>query len=103
MWNLVGPLPVRLMGYRAWSKLGMGKDLPKGVNRDQKHWCRFPCYFFINPAMSHVAGRSAGVTTPIIVGNSLDDRWVPPASRGAFMSGYRGTRWQDGAIDPVGS
>jgi predicted alpha/beta hydrolase len=50
-----------------------------------------------------VAGRSAGVTTPIIVGNALDDRWVPPASRGAFMSGYRGTRWQDGAIDPVGS
>jgi predicted alpha/beta hydrolase len=103
MWKLVGPLLVRINGYLAWSKLGMGEDLPRGVYRDWRHWCRFPRYFFDDPAMPHVAGRFARVTTPIIAANALDDLWAPPASRDAFMSGYRGTRWQGVDIDPVRS
>lgn len=100
MWHLVGPLLVRWHGYLAWSKLGMGEDLPLGVYRDWKHWCRFPRYFFDDPAMAHVAARFDQVTTPIVAANALDDLWAPPASRDAFMSGYRGTRWQGVDIDP---
>ena len=42
LWNFIGPLLVRWKGYLAWSKLGMGVDLPLGVFRDWKHWCQFP-------------------------------------------------------------
>jgi predicted alpha/beta hydrolase len=79
----------------------MGEDLPLGVYRDWKRWCRFPRYFFDDPAMAHVAAQFAQVTTPIIAATALDDRWAPPASRDAFMDGYRGAPWRAVDIDPV--
>ncbi|MGE0497543.1 MAG: alpha/beta fold hydrolase [Ramlibacter sp.] len=100
MWNLVGPLIIRWKGYLAWSRLGMGEDLPLDVYREWKHWCRFPRYFFDDPAMPDVAERFGRVTTPIRAANALDDLWAPPASRDAFMAGYRGTPWQAIDIDP---
>lgn len=100
MWRLVGPLITRWKGYLAWSKLGMGEDLPLGVFRDWKHWCQFPRYFFDDPAMSHLAARFDRVTTPIVAANALDDLWAPPASRDAFMAAYHGTPWQGIDIDP---
>jgi predicted alpha/beta hydrolase len=33
MWRVIGPLMTRYKGYLAWSKLGMGEDLPLGVYR----------------------------------------------------------------------
>lgn len=100
MWRLIGPLLTRWKGYLAWSKLGMGEDLPLGVFRDWKHWCQYPRYFFDDPAMPHLAERFGRVTTPIIAANALDDLWAPPASRDAFMAGYRGTTVQAVNIDP---
>ena len=100
MWRLVGPLITRWKGYLAWSKLGMGEDLPLGVFRDWKHWCQFPHYFFDDPAMVHLAARFGQVRTPIMAANALDDRWAPPASRDAFMAAYRNTAWQGIDIDP---
>jgi len=100
MWRVVGPLLTRWKGYLAWSRLGMGEDLPLGVFRDWKHWCQFPRYFFDDPGMLHVAERFAQVRSPIIAANAVDDRWAPPASRDAFMAAYRGTAWQAIDIDP---
>jgi predicted alpha/beta hydrolase len=101
MWRVAGPLLVRWKGYLAWSKLGMGEDLPADVYREWKHWCQFPSYFFDDPAMPQMAERFARVTTPIVAATALDDLWAPPASRDAFMAGYRGTDWQAVDIDPA--
>jgi len=101
MWRVVGPLLTRWKGYLAWSKLGMGEDLPLGVYREWKHWCRFPRYFFDDPATApHVQGLFDGVTTPIRAANATDDLWAPPSSRDAFMSGYRNAEWEAIDIEP---
>jgi len=101
MWRVIGPLLTRWNGYLAWSRLGMGEDLPLGVYRDWKHWCRYPRYFFDDPAMPQLAAQFAQVTTPIVAATATDDLWASPASRDAFMAGYRGTAWQSVNIDPV--
>jgi predicted alpha/beta hydrolase len=103
MWRVIGPVLTGWNGYLAWSKLGMGEDLPLGVYRDWKHWCGYPHYFFDDPAMTHVAAQFSQVTTPIVAATAIDDLWAPPASRDAFMIGYRGTQWTGVDIDPVAS
>jgi predicted alpha/beta hydrolase len=91
MWRLIGPLLTRWKGYLPWSLLGMGEDLPLGVYRQWRHWCRFPRYFFDDPAMrgQGLAEGFAAVRTPIVALNASDDHWAPPASRDAFMAAYR--------------
>jgi predicted alpha/beta hydrolase len=101
LWKIIGPLLVRWNGYLAWSKLGMGEDLPQGVFRDWKHWCRFPRYFFDDPAMVSVKDKFGSVRTPIIAANAVDDLWAMPRSRDAFMSGYPAGIWQGVDIDPA--
>jgi len=103
MWRVIGPLLTRWKGYLAWSKLGMGEDLPLGVYREWKRWCRFPHYFFDDPAMAHVHALFARVTTPIRAVNATDDLWAPPVSRDAFIAGYRNTECQRVDIDPATS
>jgi len=100
MWRVIGPLLTRWKGFLAWSKLGMGEDLPLGVYRDWKRWCAFPRFFFDDPAMSGIQSRFDAVTTPIIAANATDDLWAPPASRDAFMAGYRNAAWTALDIDP---
>jgi predicted alpha/beta hydrolase len=100
MWRLIGPLLTRWKGYLAWKKLGMGEDLPLGVYRDWKRWCSFPRYFFDDPDMAHIQARFGEVTTPIMAANATDDLWASPASRDAFMSGYRNAPWTGIDIDP---
>jgi predicted alpha/beta hydrolase len=89
MWNIVAPIVVKAKGYLGWSILGMGEDLPLGVYRDWKHWCRFPHYFFDDPQMSHAAGLFARCQFDIVAANALDDKWAQPRSRDAFFSAYR--------------
>lgn len=101
LWKLIGPLLVRWTGYLAWSKLGMGEDLPQGVFRDWKHWCQFPRYFFDDPAMVSVKDKFGSVRTPIMAANAVDDLWAMPCSRDAFMSGYPEGTWQGVDIDPA--
>jgi predicted alpha/beta hydrolase len=101
MWRVVGPLLTRWHGFLAWSRLGMGEDLPMDVYRDWKHWCRYPRYFFDDPAMAErVARRFDRVRTPIVAANAIDDLWAPPASRDAFMAGYRNAPLERVDLDP---
>ncbi|AQZ96426.1 alpha/beta fold hydrolase [Halopseudomonas phragmitis] len=99
MWKVVAPLIVASKGYLAWARLGMGEDLPKGVYTWWKRWCSFPRYFFEDPSMAGIDEQFAQVRTPIIAANSLDDLWAQPASREAFMAGYRNAPYQARDID----
>ena len=100
MWRVIGPLIVRQKGYLAWSKLGMGEDLPVDVYRQWKRWCTYPRYFLQDPEMTHLADGFDSVLSPIMACNALDDLWALPKSRDAFMSGYRNAPWQSTVIDP---
>ena len=97
MWRVVGPAIISWKGYLAWSRLGLGEDLPLGVYRQWRRWCRFPQYFLDDPAMAQFTERIGGVRTPIVAANSFDDRRASSRSRDAFMTGYRNTDWQ--AVD----
>ncbi|WP_036987069.1 alpha/beta fold hydrolase [Zestomonas thermotolerans] len=89
IWSCVLPLIVAWKGYMAWSLLGMGDDLPLGVYRDWRRWCSYPHYFFDDPQMPELACRYAEVRLPCLFANAVDDLWAPPASRDAFIRGYR--------------
>lgn len=73
----------------------MGEDLPLGVYRDWKRWCRFPRYFFDDPAMTHVAAQFAQVTTPITAKRARGDRphGLLPATGRAFVARGAGVAW----------
>ncbi len=102
MWRVVGPLLTRWKGYLPWSLLGMGEDLPLDVYRQWRQWCRHPRYFFDDPALAaEVTASFDRVRTPIVAANALDDHWAPPASRDAFMAGYRHAGWRALDIDPA--
>jgi predicted alpha/beta hydrolase len=102
MWRVLGPVLTRWKGYLPWSLLGMGEDLPLGVYRQWRHWCQFPRYFFDDPEFAaEVQAQFAAVRTPIVAANALDDHWAPPASRDAFMAGYRQAGWRALDIAPV--
>lgn len=78
----------------------MGEDLPLDVYRQWRDWCRFPRYFFDDPRMKSVTARFDEVRFPIVAVNALDDAWAPPASRDAFMAGYRNAAVRSVTIDP---
>ena len=102
MWRVIGPLSTRWKGYLPWKLLGMGEDLPLDVYRQWRAWCRYPRYFFEDPAIAkEVTASFDRVRTPIIAANALDDLWAPPASRDAFMAGYRHAPRSGIDIDPA--
>lgn len=103
MWNVIGPLLTRWKGCLAWSRLGMGEDLPLDVYRQWKHWCRYPHYFFDDPEQREVAAGFGMVSAPIMAVNAVDDLWAPPNSRDAFMRGYRNAPWFGLDLDPAAS
>jgi predicted alpha/beta hydrolase len=100
MWRVIGPLLVKWKGYLAWSKLGMGEDLPQNVFKEWRQWCQFPRYFFDDPSMAHVKAEFKSVRTPIVAANATDDLWALPRSRDAFMSGYPHDIWTSKNINP---
>lgn len=89
MWNCVLPLLVAWKGYLAWSLMGMGEDLPRGVYRDWKRWCGYPHYFFDDPNLPELAERYAQLRMPCVFATSRDDLWAPPRSRDAFVKAFR--------------
>jgi predicted alpha/beta hydrolase len=89
MWHVIGPILVARKGYLAWSSLGMGEDLPKGVFQQWKHWCSFPHYFFDDPKMKPVTDQFQRYEKTLIAVNASDDKWAQPSSRDAFMAGYK--------------
>lgn len=102
LWNLVCPPMARWFGYLPMSRLGIGEDLPLGVYRQWRHWCRFPGYFFDDPAVAdRMRKKFACVQSPIAAANSLDDAWIPPRARDAFMRWYCNTQVERIDIDPA--
>jgi predicted alpha/beta hydrolase len=88
LWNVIGPISTRLLGYMPMSRFGGGEDLPMGVYRDWKYWCRFPHYFFDDPKAKYITDRFADVRIPIAATAATDDLWAPPKSRDAFFKGF---------------
>lgn len=99
-WNLVLPLLVRWKGYAPMSLLGVGEDLPLGVYRQWRRWCRFPHYFFDDPHAAPVLGEFTEVNVPILAVSALDDLWATPRSRDAFLHGYGNTTVRTLDLDP---
>jgi predicted alpha/beta hydrolase len=85
LWNVVLPPLVRWKGYLPWSLVGMGEDLPLGVYRQWRRWCRYPHYFLDDPAAHDLREHCARVRIPMVGANALDDSWAPPRSRNAFL------------------
>ena len=85
LWNVVLPPLVAWSGYLPWSRLGMGEDLPLGVYRQWRRWCRFRNYFLDDPEVPELKVACARVQTPILAHTALDDAWAPPPSRDAFL------------------
>lgn len=101
MWNLVLPALTWWKGYCPWKMLGMGEDLPVDAYRQWRHWCRYPRYFFDDPAMLGIECAYAEVRTPIVAANALDDLWALPASRDAFVQSYRNAPLTRKDLDPT--
>jgi predicted alpha/beta hydrolase len=101
MWNVLGPIATRILGYMPMSKLGIGEDLPMGVYRDWKRWCGFPHYFFDDPHALEITSKFVDVTMPIAANVSTDDLWAPPKSRDAFFKGYTGTTVEAINVSPA--
>lgn len=105
LWHLILPIIVKIKGFMAWSWLGMGEDLPLNVYRQWKYWCRYPHYFFDDPAMKETVACYQNIRTPIKAANSLDDVWATPESRDAFISGYSNApieTWDIDLMDQLG-
>lgn len=100
MWNLVLPVLTWWKGYCPWKMLGLGEDLPADAYRQWRYWCRFPHYFFDDPAMHGIEQTYARIATPIVAANALDDLWALPQSRDAFMRNYRGAPLTCIDLDP---
>jgi len=103
LWNVIGPVATKILGYQPMSKLGMGEDLPLGVYQDWRRWCHFPHYFFDDPAPDAraIAQGFERITQPIMACASTDDLWAPPASRDAFFKGYSQAQLSISDINPA--
>ncbi|AOL18286.1 alpha/beta hydrolase [Xanthomonas citri pv. malvacearum] len=101
MWHLVLPPLTWWKGYSPWTMLGMGEDLPANAYRQWRHWCRFPRYFFDDPAMAGIDAPYRTVSTPMVAANALDDLWALPTSRDAFVQAYCNAPLTRLDIDPA--
>ncbi|TVQ48716.1 MAG: alpha/beta fold hydrolase [Gammaproteobacteria bacterium] len=102
LWHVVIPVLTRSRGYLPMSWAGMGEDLPLGVARQWRRWCSFPRYFFDDPELADAMhARFSAVRTPVVAANALDDRWIPPPAREAFMAGYQQAPYRAVDIDPA--
>lgn len=88
MWNVVGPVATRLLGYQPMKAMGIGEDIPVSIYQQWKRWCQYPHYFFDDPEAKDLIKPYADVRIPIAAANSTDDLWALPASRDAFFKGY---------------
>ncbi len=88
MWNVIAPVITRMKGYLGWSALGMGEDLPMGVYRQWKRWCKHPNYFFDDPDYQEMHQMFSTVELPIKAVTATDDKWALPQSRDAFIKHY---------------
>lgn len=88
LWNIVFPPMVAITGYLPWSAFKMGADLPLGVYKQWRKWCKSPIYFFADPELQMLKQKYAEVKSTIYAASALDDDWALPNSRQAFMQYY---------------
>lgn len=88
LWDVLAPVSTAAVGYLPMSAFGLGEDLPRGVYRQWRDWCRRPRYFFDDPAAAAITEPFGRVRVPLAAMVSTDDAWAPPRSRDAFFSGY---------------
>ena len=100
MWNVIAPVLTRVRGYLGWSALGMGEDLPMGVYRQWKRWCKHPHYFFDDPDYQEMHQLFSTVTLPIKAVTATDDKWAMPESRDAFIKHYTGSELDRMDVSP---
>jgi predicted alpha/beta hydrolase len=100
LWHVIGPALIHSTGFLAWSRLGLGEDLPRDLFFQWRRWCQWPRYFFEDPDLPGLAEEFAQVRTPIRAVNAIDDRWATPASRDAFMQAYCNAPVERGTLDP---
>ncbi|MDL2269096.1 alpha/beta fold hydrolase [Desulfosarcina sp. OttesenSCG-928-A07] len=102
LWNIILPPLIRWKGYAPFKMLKMGENLPLGVYQQWKRWCRYPHYFFDDPKMMpDIAAEFLRIRFPIMAVNALDDLWALPASRSAFMGGYKNATIIPINLDPA--
>lgn len=102
LWNIVLPPLLWWKGYAPFKMLGMGENLPPGVCRQWRNWCRYPHYFFDDPKMMPgIAEAFSRIRCPIMAVNARDDLWALPASRDAFMKGYKNAEIIPVDLDPA--
>jgi predicted alpha/beta hydrolase len=89
MWKFIAPVFVRLYGYLAWSRVGMGEDLPLSVYKQWKRWCQYKYYFFDDPEMQDMHAQFSRFNKPLVAVTATDDKWATPASRDAFFQYYK--------------
>lgn len=101
LWQIIGPALTAWKGYLPWSAIGMGEDLPRGVYRQWRQWCRYPHFFFDDPHVGvQMRAQFSRVTTRMLAVAAVDDRWSPPRSRDAFLTGYPNVQLTNLTINP---
>ncbi len=101
MWNVLGPPLTTALGYLPWSRLMSGEDLPADVFWQWRRWCSKPHFVLDDDRIPDARAQFARVTTPMVMANALDDRWAPPRSRDAIMTGYVRSPWRGVTVDPA--
>lgn len=99
LWNVLGPVLSTIYGYLPTKMVGIGENLPMGVYKQWRHWCRYPNYWFGDPKVGF-ADSFSRVSVPICSVNSIDDKWAPLKSVKAFMQYYSGADLQYIEINP---
>ncbi len=87
-WHLLGPLLGAWKGYVPMSVVGMGEDIPLSLFRQWRRWCKYPNFYFGDPARSDAVTNAAQLTEPLLAISALDDAWALPDSRDALVSGF---------------
>lgn len=101
LWNLLGPALTTTLGYLPWSRLMSGEDLPADIFWRWRRWCSSPHFLLDDPDLPEARALFARVTTPMVMANATDDRWAPPRSRDAIMTGYTAAPWRDVVLEPA--
>lgn len=101
LWNIIGPVATTALGYLPWSRLMSGEDLPRDVFWQWRRWCARPHFLLDDDRLPGIRDEYARVTTPMVLSNSTDDRWAPPRSRDAIMTGYSSAPWVAADVSPA--
>jgi len=88
LWNVLGPVTTRTLGYLPARYFGLGEDLPLGVYQQWKRWCQYPRYF-LDDAEFAFKERFMAVHVPIVAVSAVDDALAPPVSRDVLLTGYQ--------------